>query len=95
MADAPLDLARRFHEEYERLAPRFGYETRPETRVFDPTSPNGKLMIAVMAALSAPLSQPMAYASSQPWRANQLLSAAQYKSCLPKNRVDFDIPLYR
>lgn len=41
------ELARKFHEIYERLAPNFGYETRPETRAFDPTTPNGRLMIAV------------------------------------------------
>jgi hypothetical protein len=41
------NLARRFHEIYERRAPEFGYETRKETREFDPTTPNGKLMIAV------------------------------------------------
>lgn len=40
-------VARRFHKTYERLAPKFGYETREETRQFDPASPNGKLMIAV------------------------------------------------
>ena len=42
-----LILALKFHEIYERLAPQFGYETRTETRQFDPNSPNGKLMIAV------------------------------------------------
>lgn len=47
-------LARRFHETYEQLAPSFGYETRPETREFDPASPNGRLMIAVCAALASP-----------------------------------------
>ena len=41
------ELARKFHEIYERLAPMFGYETKPETRNFDPTSSNGRLMIAV------------------------------------------------
>lgn len=41
------NMAERFHEAYERLAPSFGYETRPETRAFDPQSANGKLMIAV------------------------------------------------
>lgn len=42
-----LDIAKKFHEAYERLAPSFGYETRTETRAFDPETPNGRLMIAV------------------------------------------------
>jgi hypothetical protein len=49
-ADEPVSgesLAVMFHDTYERLAPQFGYETRPETRQFDPNSPNGRLMIAV------------------------------------------------
>jgi hypothetical protein len=40
-------LARKFHEVYEAFAPRFGYETREDTREFDPKSKNGQLMIAV------------------------------------------------
>lgn len=40
-------LARDFHDTYERLAPSFGYETRPETRRFDRESSNGRLMVAV------------------------------------------------
>jgi hypothetical protein len=43
----PEDLARRFHDTYERLAPQFGYETRADTKAFDPNSPNGRLMMAV------------------------------------------------
>jgi hypothetical protein len=39
--------ARRFHDLYESLAPGFGYETRAETRQFDPLSRNGQLMQAV------------------------------------------------
>ena len=35
-----------------------------------------------------------AWASSKPYRLNHLMSAAQYSNALPKNRVDFDIPLY-
>jgi len=41
------ELARKFHETYERLAPEYGYETRKDTKEFDAESPNGKLMIAV------------------------------------------------
>ena len=29
-------LALKFHETYERLAPEFGYETRSDTKKFDP-----------------------------------------------------------
>lgn len=46
MVDA-LQIAKEFHEIYERLAPNFGDETRKETRQFDPESPNGQLMMAV------------------------------------------------
>ena len=45
-------IARLFHDTYERLAPKFGYETRTETRQFDPESANGKLMVAVCAVVS-------------------------------------------
>jgi hypothetical protein len=45
------EVARLFHETYERLAPDFGYETRQDTRQFDPESANGRLMIAVCASL--------------------------------------------
>lgn len=41
------NVARIFHETYEELALSFGYETRQDTRDFDPNSKNGKLMIAV------------------------------------------------
>ncbi len=40
-------LARFFHETYEELAPSFGYETRKDTKEFEETTPNGRLMIAV------------------------------------------------
>jgi hypothetical protein len=44
---AEESLAEFFHDTYESLAPQFGYETRPDTKRFNPDSPNGKLMIAV------------------------------------------------
>lgn len=53
MADMPTPeaLTVLFHETYERLAPQYGYETRTETRKFDPNSPNGTLMIAVCSVI--------------------------------------------
>ena len=48
------ELAREFHETYERLAPSFKYETRPDTREFDPESRNGRLMIEVCSQVFAP-----------------------------------------
>jgi len=49
----PVAWAEMFHATYERLAPQFGYKTRPETRRFNPTSPNGRLMTAVCAEMFA------------------------------------------
>ena len=40
------------------------------------------------------LPEAVAYKSSLEWRLNHLMSRRQYDSCLPKNRVDFDVPLY-
>lgn len=46
-----IKLAREFHDLYESLAPSFGYETRQDTKVFDPNSQNGRLMVAVCEKL--------------------------------------------
>ena len=56
----PLALAILFHHTYERLAPSIGYDTRTETRIFDPESKNGKLMVAVCREIlaNAHLAQP-------------------------------------
>jgi hypothetical protein len=41
-----LELAILFHVIYERKSAEFDYITRTETRIFDPESKNGKLMIS-------------------------------------------------
>lgn len=51
----PVEVAKRFHDVYERLAPQFGYETRPDTKQFDPNTPNGKLMVAVCGEIGQQL----------------------------------------
>lgn len=47
----PVALAALFHETYEILAPAIGYKTREDTRAFDPSSKNGKLMILTCAEI--------------------------------------------
>lgn len=61
----PEELARRFHETYERLAPSFGYETRPESAVAweDVPEANRRLMIATVREVFAekePVGKPFA-----------------------------------
>jgi hypothetical protein len=46
MNDKALELAVLFHVIYERKSAEFDYVTRTETRIFDPESKNGKLMVA-------------------------------------------------
>jgi hypothetical protein len=43
----PVKLAVLFHDLYEQYAPEYGYETKEETRVFNPSSQNGRLMLRV------------------------------------------------
>lgn len=51
-------LALLFHQLYEAKAPEFGYETKDETKAFDPESPNGKLMIAVAHEINETVIKP-------------------------------------
>ena len=51
------ELAILFHNKYEELAPKFGYETRMETKEFKKDSNNGKLMIAVCREILQILNQ--------------------------------------
>lgn len=74
-----LDFAILFHETYERLAPSFGYETRPDTRAFDPESKNGLLMLAVMREVAMPLASDLAAAQEEirNYRADKVEMQAQ------------------
>lgn len=51
------DIARRFHDAYERLAPRFGWETQQRSRVEwdDLPEENRALMVAVVAEVVGPI----------------------------------------
>ena len=53
----PLALAILFHVTYEKLSAEFRYETRTETRIFDPVSPNGKLMVATCAEIQKAIAE--------------------------------------
>lgn len=56
--NAALALAMLFHDTYERLAPKFGYKTRDDTKEFIPNGPNGKLMVAVAKEVLASIPKP-------------------------------------
>jgi hypothetical protein len=64
----PETLAQRFHETYERLAPMFGYTTRPETAVPWEQLPeqNRRLMIAVCEEVLAEFSASSHTGASEP-----------------------------
>mgnify|MGYP001572898095 CR=1 FL=1 len=51
--DQILEVTILFHHIYERLAGGFEYETKKETRIFDPESPNGRLMLATVKEILA------------------------------------------
>lgn len=63
----PDELARFFHESYEKLAPRFGYETRKESAKPWEEVPeqNKKLMLAVAEAVLREFIEPIGIESKQ------------------------------
>jgi hypothetical protein len=56
----PEQLAQKFHEAYERLAPQYGYKTREASAVSWASVPtnNKNLMIAVCAEILQDLERP-------------------------------------
>jgi hypothetical protein len=63
------EVARLFHEAYERLAPSFGYETNKHTRTFFPLSTNGQLMIATCGIVRRAIEQAAVAAERERWQA--------------------------
>lgn len=63
-ATKDIEIAKLFHDTYEKLAPDFGYETRKDTKQFDPFSNNGRLMIEVCGRIYEFIEQ-QAYARGQ------------------------------
>ena len=50
-----LDITKKFHDTYEKLASEYTYETREDTKVFDINSNNGKLMYATVNEIVSPI----------------------------------------
>ena len=49
-----LEVTKKFHDTYEKLAKEYNYTTREDTKVFDINSNNGKLMYAVVNEIVNP-----------------------------------------
>ena len=50
-----LEITKKFHDTYEKLANEYTYETREDTKVFDINSNNGKLMYATVNEIVSPI----------------------------------------
>ena len=50
-----LEITKKFHDTYEKLAIEYTYETREDTKVFDINSNNGKLMYATVNEIVSPI----------------------------------------
>ena len=85
-------LARQFHEIYERLAPSFGYETRTETRAFEPTTPNGRLMIAVTDEIEAAIQQRIAELTAELARRDEELAELNDKAVFIQFENEDELP---
>lgn len=50
-----LEITKKIHDTYEKLASEYTYETREDTKVFDINSNNGKLMYATVNEIVSPI----------------------------------------
>ena len=50
-----LEITKKFHDTYEKLASEYAYETREDTKTFDVNSNNGKLMYATINEIVSPI----------------------------------------
>ena len=50
-----LEITKKLHDTYEKLASEYTYETREDTKVFDINSNNGKLMYATVNEIVSPI----------------------------------------
>lgn len=55
MSKEILEITKKFHDTYEKLASEYTYETREDTKVFDINSNNGKLMYATVNEIVSPI----------------------------------------
>lgn len=50
-----LEITKKFHDTYEKLASEYAYKTREDTKVFDINSNNGELMYATVNEIVSPI----------------------------------------
>ena len=55
MSKEILEITKKFHYTYEKLASEYTYETREDTKIFDINSNNGKLMYATVNEIVSPI----------------------------------------
>ena len=55
MSKEILEITKKFHDTYEKLASEYTYKTRENTKVFDINSNNGKLMYATVNEIVSPI----------------------------------------
>ena len=87
-------IALQFHNTYEELAPKFGYETRKDTRELDFNSENGQLMYATVQKVVKPIIEKLEKAEEE--NENLVLSVLNNKKyidneCIPKSIIREEI----
>ena len=70
-------LAHQLHDVYESLAPKYGYQTRWDTRMWDPDSVNGRLMTAAVDTVFSGLTTRLREAEERAERAEAKLEIAK------------------
>lgn len=78
-----LEITKKFHDTYEKLASEYTYETREDTKVFDINSNNGKLMYATVNEIVSPILEENQELKKQLEEYKEQVNKGLYNTCLP------------
>lgn len=83
MSKEILEITKKFHDTYEKLASEYTYETREDTKVFDINSNNGKLMYATVNEIVSPILEENQELKKQLEEYKEQVNKGLYNTCLP------------
>ena len=84
-----LEITKKFHDTYEKLASEYTYGTREDTKVFDINSNNGKLMYATVNEIVSPILKENKILRENAEHNDKVVDKVNWENLKLKEQVDY------